>query len=78
MFWLHTLLVDVLKKVRSLINWIIIGREKEDYYAQKDTLFDILSLVNQFNRSKSTYSKGSKDVKIYYLENHIPNLIKQR
>lgn len=31
MFWLHILLFNVLKKVRSLINRIVIGKEMRGY-----------------------------------------------
>lgn len=76
MFQFYILLVDVLKKVRSSINWIVISREKEGYHLQKDISFDILSLTNQLYRSKSTYLEGLKRSKIYFSENQVLNLIK--
>lgn len=60
------------------MNHILIGREKKGYHPQKDVLFDILSLANQLYRSKSTYPEGFKYDKIYFSENQVPNLIKQR
>lgn len=76
MFWLHTLSIDTLKKVRSSMNWIIIGRKRDGYHPQKDSSFDILSLADQLHRSRSTYLEGPKRGKIYFSENHIPDLIK--
>lgn len=58
------------------MNWIIIGRKKEGYHSQKDTLFNILSLINQLHKSKSTYPKDSKRDKIYFSKNQVLNLIK--
>lgn len=74
-FWLHDLLVDVLRKVRSSMNRIIIGKEKDVFCPQKDASFDILSLVDQLHRSKSTYPEGPKRGKIYFSENQVPNLV---
>lgn len=51
------------------MNQIIIGREKKGYQPKKDVLFDKLSLANQLYRLKSTYPKGPKCSKIYFLEN---------
>lgn len=36
MFWLHALLVDTLRKIRSPINQIIIGSKKDGYQPKKD------------------------------------------
>ena len=77
MFRLHALSVDALKKVRSSMNRIVIGREREGYHPQKDALFDILSLANQLHRSKSTYPEGPEYGKIYFSENQVPNLLEQ-
>ena len=66
MFWVHALSVGALKKLRFSMNQIVIGREKEGYYPQKDTLFDILSLVNQLHRFKSTYPEGPEHDMIYF------------
>lgn len=76
MFRFHTLLVDILRKVRSSINRIIIGKEKNGFCPQKNFLFHILSLANQLYRSKSTYSDGPERSKIYFSENQVSNLIK--
>lgn len=77
MFRLHALSVNALKKIRFLMNRIVIGREREGYHPQKDALFDILSLADQLHRSKSTHPKGPDRGKIYFSENQIPDLIKQ-
>lgn len=76
MFQFHTLLVNTLKKVRSSINRIIIGRESNGYHSQKDSFFDILSLADQFHKSRSTYLKNSEHGKIYFSENQVLDLIK--
>lgn len=75
MFWLHTLLVDILRKVRFSINCIIIGKERNGFCPQKNSLFHILSLADQLYRSKSTYSDGLERSKIYFSENQVSNLI---
>lgn len=49
MFRLHALSVDALRKVRSSLNKVIIGRERSGYHPTKDSLFDILSLANQLH-----------------------------
>lgn len=76
MFWLHALSVDALRKVRSSMNRIVVGKERDEYRPTKDTSFDILSLADQLHRSKSTYSEGSEHGKIYFSENQVPNLVK--
>lgn len=76
MFQLYALLADILKKMRSLMNYIVISREKKGYHLQKDALFNILSLSNQLHRSKSTYPKTPKYGKFYFSENQVLNLIK--
>lgn len=76
MFRLHALLVDTLRKVKSSINRIIIGRERDGYHPQKDSSFDILSMADQLHRSRSTYLEGSKRGKINFSENQVPDLIK--
>ena len=76
MFWLHALSVDALRKVRSSINCIIVGKEKDGYHSTKDAAFDILSLANQLHRSKSTYLEEQERGKIYFLENQVPDLVK--
>lgn len=76
MFRLHALSVDALRKVRSSINCIIIGKERDGYHPTKDASFDILSLADQLHRLKSTYLEGTKHDKIYFSENQVPDLIK--
>ena len=75
MFQLHALLVDVLRKVRSSINCVIIRKERNGFCPQKDASFDILNLADQLHRSKSTYPEGSKRGKIYFSENQVLNLV---
>lgn len=76
MFRLHVLSVDALRKVRSSMNRIVIGKERDGYHFQKDASFNILSLVDQLHRSKSTYPEGPEQGKIYFSENQVPDLIK--
>lgn len=76
-FKLHALSVDTIKKRKFLINYIIIKKKRNGYCSQKNALLYILSLTNQFHRSRSTYSKKSKCGKIYFLENWISNIIKR-
>ena len=57
------------------MNCVIIGKEREGFCSQKNTLFDILSLANQLHRSKSTYPEGPERGKIYFSENQVPNLV---
>ncbi len=76
MFWLHKLSVDVLRKVRSSINKIVIGKEKDRYHPKKDAFFDILSLADQLYTLKSTYPEGPEQKKIYFTENQLLDLIK--
>lgn len=75
LFCFHALLVNILRKVRTSLNWIVIGREKNSKYPWKNASFDILSLVDQLYHSKSTDPKGSKQEKIYFSENQVPDLI---
>lgn len=42
---------------------------------EKDSLFDILSLINQLYHFKSTIPEGLKLNKIYFLENEAPDLL---
>lgn len=67
--------MNVMRKVWSLINQVVIGKQKDDYYFQKDTLFDILSLVNQLYKLRSTNPKNPKCGKIYFSENQVSDLI---
>lgn len=76
MFWLHILLVDALKKIRSFINCIIVDKEKNGYHPINNASFDILSLANQLHRLKSTYPERLKRGKIYFSENQVPDLVK--
>lgn len=77
MFRLHTLSINTLKKVRISMNQVIIGQEPRAKHLQKDSSFDILSLANQLYRSKSTLPEGPEQGKIYFLENQVPDLVKQ-
>lgn len=76
MFYVHNLSIDVLSKIRSSINYIIIRKEKNRYQSQNDVFFNILSLADQLHRLKSIYSKGLEYDKIHFSENWIPNLLK--
>lgn len=58
------------------MNYIIIKQEKKGYHFIKKALVNIIKLVNQLYKSKSTYPKRLKYSKIYFLENQISNLIK--
>lgn len=60
------------------MNRIVINKEQNGYHPQKDTSFDILSLVNQLHRSKSTQSQGPERGKVYFSKNQVPDLMKQR
>ena len=75
MFRLHALSVDTLRKIRSSMNRIIIGRERDGYQPQKDSSFNILSLADQLHRSMSIFFEGPEHGKIYFSENQFPNLI---
>ena len=75
MFCLHALSVDALRKVRLSINRVVVGRQRAGRHPQKDTSFDILSLVDQVHRSKSTDPKGPEQRKIYFSENQVPDLL---
>lgn len=76
MFWLHALSVDALRKIRSSMNHIVVGKKRDGYLPTKDASFDIISLADQLHRSKSTYPEGSKYGKIYFSKNQVPNLVK--
>lgn len=76
-FWLHTFLLDSLRKIRSSMNKIIVERERSGLYCEKDASFNILSLANQLYQSKSTCPKGPERDKIYFAENQALNLLKQ-
>lgn len=73
MFKLHALSVDALTKIRQVMNYIIIGRERSGRHPTKDAAFDILSLVDQLYQSKSTLPEGPKPEKIYFSENLAPD-----
>lgn len=75
MFRLHTLTVYLLRKVRYLINRIVIDKEQEEYYLQKNASFDILSLANKLHKSKSTHLQGLKHGQNYFLEHQVLELI---
>lgn len=75
MFQLHTLTVDLLKKVISSINKIVIGKEWDRYHPRKNASFDILSLADLLHKSKSTHPQGLKHSKIHFSENQVPDFI---
>lgn len=75
LFHFHALLVNALKKVRTLINQIVIGQERDKKHPQKDAFFNIFSLVDQLHCSKSIDRKDPKQRKIYFSENQVFNLI---
>lgn len=77
MFWLYALSVDSLRKIRSSINKIIVGRERSGLHREKDASFDMLSLADQLYQSKSTCPEGLERGKIYFAENQAPDLLKQ-
>ena len=77
MFRLHALLVDTLWKVRYSINKVIAGRRRSGRHPIKNASFDILSLANQLQRSKSTNFDGLERGKIYSSENQVPDLLMQ-
>ena len=45
-FQLYALSVNILKKVKTLINQVIVGQEQGAKHLQKISVFDILSLAN--------------------------------
>lgn len=47
MFRLHLLLVDILSKIRQVINKVIGGQKKSGKNPIKDVYFDTQSLANQ-------------------------------
>lgn len=47
MFKLHALTVDILTKVKQVMNRVIVGQEREGRHPTKDASFDIFSLANQ-------------------------------
>lgn len=77
MFWLHSLSVDTLRKVRFSMNKVIAGRNQTGRHSTKDASFDILSLADQLYWSKSTNPHGPEHGKIYFSENQVPDLLMQ-
>lgn len=64
--------------MRFAINRIIAGQtQRSKRYPTKNTLFDIFNLANQLYRSKSTNLNRPGHEKIYFLENHVFNLLIQ-
>ena len=61
--------------MRTSINQIVIGQERDAKHPQKNAVFDILSLTDQLYHFKSTGPKAPKQGKIYSLENQVPDLI---
>lgn len=76
MFQLYALSVDILRKMRFLMNKIMIGKERDRYHPQKDASFNILNLADQLHQSKFTHLQEPECGKIYFSKNQVPNLIK--
>lgn len=68
LFCMHALTIDSLQKMCRIINKTIIARIHKERQSEKNSLFDILSLVDQLHYSKSTVPKGSETSKNYFLE----------
>lgn len=76
-FQLHIWIVNVLKKLISSINRIVIRREKNGYHPyEKHTSFNILCLASQLYRLKSIHLESLEQKKIYFLENQVQDFIK--
>lgn len=60
------------------MNCMIIRKNRDKYYSQKNTSFDILNLIDQLHKSKSIYLKGQGCDKINFSKNYVPNLMKLR
>lgn len=69
------MIVDTFKKMKTSMNQIIIDQEQRERYPYKDSSLNILSLVNQLYRSKTTLLKETEQSKIYFLENQVLDLI---
>lgn len=59
------------------MNKVIAGQNSTGKHPTKDAYFNILSLVNQLYRSKSSYPNGPEHGKVYFLKNQAPDLWKQ-
>lgn len=77
MFKLYALLMDVLVKIRKVINQVIIGREQSRRHPTKDALFNIQSFTDQLYRSWSTTSDRLEPEKIFFSKNPTPDLWKE-
>lgn len=77
MLKLHSLYVDILLKVRRLINKVIIGQEQNRKHLTKDALFDIQSLANQLYCLRSITPDSYEQRKICFSENLCPNHLKK-
>ncbi|MCJ1344729.1 hypothetical protein MMC31_002932, partial [Peltigera leucophlebia] len=75
LFRVHALMVDSLQKLRRAMNKTITARVHKGRHPEKDSSFDILSLVDQLHRSKSNVPEGPEQGKIYFLENEAPDLL---
>lgn len=75
MFRVYVLLVDILIKVRRVLNWVIVDQDQSSKHLTKNTSFDILNLVDYLHQSRSTLLGGPIDGKIYFSENLMPNLL---
>lgn len=74
MFCFYVLLVNALRKVKLLINQVIVSRQKAGWHVQKDYSFDIFSLTSQLHQSLSTDPKSPKQRNIYFSENQVLDL----
>lgn len=75
LFRVHALTVDSLQKLRRAMNKTITARVHKGRHPEKDSSFDILSLVDHLHRSKSTVPEGPEPGKIYFSENEAPDLL---
>ena len=75
---IHLLSVNVISKIKTVINEVIVGRNRMGWYFTKDLLFDIFSLANQLYQSKSIILEGPKPSKIYFSKNLVSDLLLDR
>lgn len=64
--------------MRLSLNRIVAGRQRSSNHPIKNALFNILSLADQLYRSKSTIPDSPGTSKIYFSENQVLNLLKER
>lgn len=61
--------------MRQVINQVIIDKKQSRKYLIKDALFNIFSLADQLNQSKSTILENFEPRKIYFLKSLILNFL---